>query len=658
LIPELGHFSLMLACVFAAAQFVLPLWGAHRGSVCLMRSASVLALGQMVALMVSFGCLVWSAVVDDFSVANIAENSAVLKPLLYKITGVWSNHEGSILLWSLILALYGGAMARVSKRLPSTLRARVIGVLGGISCGFILFALMTSNPFLRIWPAPLDGHGMNPLLQDPGLAIHPPLLYAGYVGFAVPFAFAVAALLEGRIDAMWGRCVRSWTLVAWSLLTSGIALGSWWAYYELGWGGYWFWDPVENASLMPWLTGTALLHSAIMVEKRDTMKVWTVLLAIATFSLSLSGTFLVRSGILNSVHAFASDPTRGVFILGLLGLVIGGSLSLFAWRATTLSLGGLFAPVSREGALVLNNILLCSICAVVITGTMYPPFADLLFGLKISVGKPFFDSAVLPLTIPLFAIMSIGPLLSWKHAALRPVLMRLWKAALISLMVGGLAVWGTHQFLPSLAFAGAVWLVAGSVGMITKRIQLGQLPLRESWARLRQLRAATFSAAIAHAGMGITVAGIAGMSLASHQIVMLHPGEVARVAGYDWQLLGITSEPGPNYQARIATLWVSQQGHPVAVMHPSRRLFNDSASSAFHTSGQTVQNTAISTNLLRDLYAVMGDERDGGVVLRLHVNPLAPWIWLGGLVMTLGGLIPLYGRRQRISSKQAMAVAC
>ncbi|MGH7211011.1 MAG: heme lyase CcmF/NrfE family subunit, partial [Acetobacteraceae bacterium] len=360
MIPELGHFAIALAVVLAGAQAVIPLWGAQARDARLMQAAPPLAIGQLLALLAAAAALVWSAVTDDFSVLNIAENSSALKPLLYKITGTWGNHEGSILLWCLILACCGGAVAIFGSRLPSSLRARVIGVLGLSSVGFLLFCLLASNPFTRLWPPPPGGQGMNPLLQDPGLAFHPPILYAGYVGFAVPFAFAIAALLEGRVDAAWGRWVRPWALGAWCFLTCGIALGSWWAYYELGWGGFWFWDPVENASLMPWLTGTALLHSAIVVEKREALKVWTVLLAIGTFSLSLSGTFMVRSGILNSVHSFANDPTRGVFILGLLALLIGGSLVLFAWRAPLLGAGGLFAPVSREGALVLNNVLLCS----------------------------------------------------------------------------------------------------------------------------------------------------------------------------------------------------------------------------------------------------------------------------------------------------------
>ena len=426
-------------------------------------------------------------------------------------------------------------MAVFGRGLPSALRARVIGVLGGTSVGFLLFSLLTSNPFVRLSPAPIDGQDMNPLLQDPGLAFHPPILYAGYVGFAVPFAFAVAALLEGRVDASWGRWVRPWTLASWCLLTGGISLGSWWAYYDLGWGGFWFWDPVENASLLPWLTGTALLHSAIVVEKREALKIWTVLLAIGTFSLSLSGTFLVRSGILNSVHAFANDPARGVFILGLLGVVIGGSLLLFALRAPALAAGGVFAPVSREGALVLNNVLLCSIAAVVITGTMYPLFSDLLLGDKLSVGAPFFNATVLPLAVPVFVAMAIGPVLPWKRAALLPALLRLWWAAAAAVVMGLLLV-TKLPVLPAFAFAGATWLIVSAGAEIVERIRLFRMPLADSGRRLRGLPVAAFGAALAHAGMGVTVAGIAGMSLASERVVLIHPGEQVQAAGLTWAL--------------------------------------------------------------------------------------------------------------------------
>jgi cytochrome c-type biogenesis protein CcmF len=641
LIPELGHFALALACVLAAAQATLPIWGAHRRDPRLMATAPALAIGQLIALATSYGALVWSSVVSDFTVLNVAENSHSLKPMIYKITGTWGNHEGSILLWCLILAICGGAVAAFGRNLPSALRARVIGVLGGSAAGFELFAVTTSNPFIRLWPPPADGQDMNPLLQDPGLAFHPPILYAGYVGFAIPFAFAVAALLEGRVDAAWGRWVRPWTLASWCLLTGGIALGSWWAYYELGWGGFWFWDPVENASLLPWLTGTALLHSAIVVEKREALKTWTVLLAIATFSLSLSGTFLVRSGILNSVHSFANDPTRGVFILGLLAIVIGGSLLLFAFRAPSLAASGLFAPLSREGALVLNNILLCSIAAVVLTGTTYPLFAQLLAGAQISVGAPFFNATVLPLSIPLFLAMSIGPVLSWKRAALAPALMRLWWAALASLVVGSIAALGYSRAMPAFAFGASAWLILGAAAELVERTRLFRVPLASSLARARATKLSVYGAAIAHAGMGVTVAGIAGMALASQTIVALHPGESTKMSGYTWTLEGLHDAPGPNYNSRIATVAVARGGDIIR-LEPSRR--------RFLTQDMTTTDAAIRTNLLYDIYVVLGEERDGAAVLRLHFNPLAPWIWLGGLVMATGGALSLADRRLRVGA--------
>jgi len=648
MIPELGHYALALATVIAFAQCFLPIWGAHRRDARLMAAAGPLAVAQLLALAVSCFALVYSSVVSDFSVTNVYENSASTKPLIYKITGAWGNHEGSILLWALILGLCGVAVTLRGGGLPSSLRARVLGVLGGTSAGFMLYAVLLSNPLLRTWPAPTEGQGMNPLLQDPGLAVHPPILYLGYVGFAVPFAFAVAALLEGRIDAAWGRWVRPWALLSWCFLTCGIALGSWWAYYELGWGGYWFWDPVENASLLPWLTGTALVHSAIVVEKREALKIWTVLLAIGTFSLSLSGTFLVRSGILNSVHSFANDPDRGVFILGLLAIVIGGSLALFAWRAPKLAEGGLFAPLSREGALVLNNLFLVSICTVVLIGTMYPPFADLLFGAKISVGAPFFQATVLPLVVPLIAAMTIGPVLPWKRAQLAPALQRLWWVALIALAVGAFAAIG-WKLLPGIAFGGAAWLIVGSLAEIAERIKLFRLPFRQSVARLGGISPAVWGSAVAHAGFGVTVAGIAAMSLATSVIVSVPVGSVEHVAGYDWKLVSLETLPGPNYVSRQATIDVSRNGKLVTIMRPARHSF---------TSQQiTTTDTAIHTMIYADLYAVLGDESGGNAVLRLHYNSGAPLIWLGGLIMALGGVASLLDRRLRVGAPARRAVA-
>ncbi|MBS0985559.1 heme lyase CcmF/NrfE family subunit [Acetobacter thailandicus] len=644
--PELGHYALALACVLAFAQAVVPLIGASTRDIRLLTLAPALALGQLLALLVSFLCLINAAVTDDFSVQNIVANSAVSKPLLYKITGVWGNHEGSVLLWILILGICGAAVAAFGRNLPGILRARVIAVLGIIAAGFELFCLTTSNPFARVWPAPMDGQGMNPLLQDPGLAFHPPILYTGYVGFAVPFAFAIAALIEGRVDAAWGRWVRPWAVAAWCFLTCGIALGSWWSYYVLGWGGYWFWDPVENASLIPWLTGTALIHSATVVEKRESLKIWTVLLAIATFSFSLSGTFLVRSGILNSVHAFANDPARGIFILALLALVIGGSLALFACRAPALTSGGFFAPVSREGALVLNNIFLCSICAVVVTGTMYPPFMSLLFDRTISVGKPFFDATTIPLALPLFIFMGIGPMLPWKRAQLWPVIQRLWITLILTGLAFAISLWGVAGVFPALSCGAAVWVILTSITDVTERIRLFRMPLSGSLQRARGLPRSVFGTALAHAGVGISVLGLAVMSQAQHKITEITPGTTQHLAGYDWTLEKVEQAPGPNYTAMTATVKVSRNGHLVAMMHPSRRSFN-----AQH---QTTTEVSIHTNLLADLYCVLGDQHGTDAnptyVLRLHYNPLAPWMWLGALIMAVGGILSLSDRRIRVGA--------
>ncbi len=643
-VPELGHFALALAVAFAFAQAILPLWGAHRRDARLIAAAPAIALGTFLCLAVAFFSLMYSSVTDDFSVFNIAQNSHSLKPLLYKITGVWGDHEGSILLWCLVLSLCGAAVALFGGSLPAGLRARVLGVMGLSSCGFMLFCLLESNPFLRLWPPPIDGRDMNPLLQDPGLAFHPPILYLGYVGMSVPFAFAVAALIEGRIDAAWGRWVRPWTLAAWCCLTGGIALGSWWSYYELGWGGFWFWDPVENASLLPWLTGTALLHSAIVVEKREALKVWTTLLAIGTFSLSLSGTFLVRSGILNSVHSFAQDPGRGVFILGLLGLVIGGSLLLFAIRAPALAASGIFAPISREGGLVLNNILLCSIAAVVMTGTTFPLFSDLLLGQKFSVGAPFFNATVLPLAVPVFAAMSIGPTLAWKRASLAPALARLWWAALAAAAIAFALSFRT-AIVPALALGAAAWLILGAIADVFGRIQLFRIPLRASLSRLAGLPRGAFGTTIAHAGLGVTIAGIAGMTLATSRVVLLKPGQSTDVAGYTWTLQSLSDAPGPNYVARVATVDVSRHGHHVVTLEPARR--------SFPVQQVTTAEARISTNGFRDLYAVLGDERDGSAVMRLHVNILAPWI----LVRRAdhGGRRPAVAVRQAAARRRPVA---
>ncbi len=649
MIPELGHFALGLALALALAMSGFGLVGAHRGEARLMGLVPPLALGVTLAVVASFLCLVASFVVNDTTVSAVVANSHSAKPMLYKISGTWGNHEGSMLLWVLILALCCGAVAGFGRTLPSALQSRVLAVLGLVAVGFLAFILATSDPFSRVWPPPMDGNGLNPILQDPGLAFHPPLLYLGYVGFAVTFAFAVAALIEGRVDAAWGRWVRPWALAAWSFLTLGIGLGSWWAYYELGWGGYWFWDPVENASLLPWLAGCALLHSAIVVEKREALKTWTVFLALLAFALSLLGTFLVRSGVLNSVHAFASDPARGVFILGLLMLYVGGGFALFAWRAQAMAPTGVFAPVSREGALVLNNLLLCSVAAVVLVGTLYPMFADLVLGQKISVGPPFFNTATLPLAVPLIGAMAVGPFLPWKRARLWPALQKLWWVALVALAAAllCLALEGVRVG-PALGFFAAAWLILGAKADFAQRIGLFSRP-RAAFGRALALPRAAWGGAMAHGGLGVTILGLAGMGLAVDRLALLHPGESVDLAGYEYRLDGVVDAQGANFAARRATVEVTRHGRAVVTLHPEKR--------SFPLARMTTSEAAIHTTWLEDLYVVLGEEREGGVVLRIHDNPLAPWIWLGAGIMALGGGLSLSDRRTRVAAPAAKAPA-
>ncbi len=639
MIPELGHFALILALAVALVQGTLPLLGASRGDIRLMDLGRTAALTQALLVIVAFGALTQAYVTSDFSVANVVANSHSAKPLLYKVSGVWGNHEGSMLLWALILALFGAAVALFGAGLPDTLRSRVLAIQALIGVGFLAFLLFTSNPFERVSPAPADGNGLNPLLQDPGLAFHPPLLYLGYVGFSVTYAFAIAALLEGRVDAAWARWVRPWTLAAWCFLTLGIALGSWWAYYILGWGGFWFWDPVENASLMPWLAGTALLHSAIVVEKRDALKSWTVLLAILAFSLSLLGTFLVRSGVLTSVHAFAQDPARGMYILGFLLFVTGGGLALYAWRAPQLQVGGLFQPVSREGALILNNLLLCTLAVTVLLGTLYPLFLDLLTGSKVSVGPPFFNATFVPICAPLFAALCVGPYLGWKRAELWPALQKLRVAFIVAVIAALVAatVIDSRATLAAVAFGFGVWLIAGSVGEFVQRlVRTGfKLPPRSS-----------LGMTIAHAGMGVVVLGAVGTGAWHTELMQtMKPGERVAFHGFDVKLDSIESLNGPNYVAERATLAVSAGGKAYTVLQPERRLFT--------VQRRQVAETAIHTNFLRDLYATLGEgDAAGGWVIRLYYNPLAPWIWLGAALCALGGFVSLSDRRLRVGAPQ------
>jgi cytochrome c-type biogenesis protein CcmF len=647
MIPELGHFALVLALLLAAAQSILPLVGAARGEVrgaLLMATGPTTAIGHAVFVATAFGCLMWSFAVSDFSVENVYQNSHSLKPLLYKITGTWGNHEGSMVLWLLILALCSGAVAVFGQNLPATLKARVIAVLGMIATGFLLFTILTSNPFTRVWPLPENGQDLNPLLQDPGLAFHPPFLYLGYVGTAVAFAFACAALIEGRVDAAWGRWVRPWTLAAWCSLTLGIGLGSWWAYYELGWGGFWFWDPVENASLMPWLLATALLHSAIVVEKREALKVWTILLALLTFSLSLLGTFLVRSGVLNSVHAFANDPERGVFILILLAITVGGSLLLFAWRAPSLEPKGIFSPISREGSLVLNNLLFATACAVVFVGTLYPLFADLMFDAKITVGPPFYNATVFPVFVPLLVAMAVGPLLPWKRADLWAALARLRLAAAIVAAFAVLYIAIVdRRLLPALGFALALWVVLAAGTDLAERIRLGRIPLRDSLARARGLPRGAIGGIIAHAAIGICLAGIAGKGIAPERITLMRPGEITTVGPHTLRFDGQRDIIGPNWRGTAGQLTLLRDGEPVGTLSPQRRFYP--------VQRMSTTEAAIRTSGIADLYAVIGEtSAEGATVVRLHWNPLAPWIWVGTVLMALGGLVSLTDRRLRVGA--------
>ena len=643
MITELGHFSLVLALFVALIQATIPLVGAsrrHLGWMTVGRSCALIGFGLTALAMLA---LMHAYVTSDFSVINVAENSHTDKPLLYKITGVWGNHEGSMLLWVFMLSLCSAAVALFSDNLPPALRARVLAVQGMIAVGFLLFILLTSNPFLRMIPPAPNGRGLNPVLQDPGLAFHPPCLYLGYVGVAVAFAFAVAALIEGRVDAAWARWVRPWTLASWCALTVGIAMGSWWAYYTLGWGGWWFWDPVENASFMPWLVGTALIHSSIVVEKRDTLKSWTILLAIITFSLSLVGTFLVRSGVLTSVHAFATDPERGTFILLLLVTAIGGSLALYAIRAPALKGGGLFAPISREGALVLNNVLLSCGCATVFLGTLYPLFLDAMGGPKLSVGFPFFNRTFAPMMVPMVIAVGIGPMMAWKRGDLLGALQRLWVAYIATVVAMLVAFYITYGG-PVMAVLGlglATWLGAAVLVEFAERIRLFRIPLADSLRRAVNLPRATYGMTIAHFGLAVSVAGFAASAFDKEAIEVLKPGGSIDIAGYQLTLEHVDRVPGPNYIADDASIRVTQDGKLVTTMHPERRFFP--------LQKQTTGETAIRTNLLADLYVALGEsDTAGNWTVRVYWKPLVPWIWMGAIIMAFGGAVSLSDRRWRV----------
>ena len=646
MIVEIGHFALILALCVAVTQSAVPMIGAHQNNRGWMAVAGPTAVAQLGLLLISFFALMYAYVTSDFSVKNVAANSNSLKPMIYKISGVWGNHEGSMLLWVLILALFGAIVAGFGRNLPPGLKARTLAVQALVSVGFLLFIILTSNPFERLVPAPIDGRGLNPLLQDPGLALHPPILYAGYVGFSISFSFAVAALIEGKVDAAWARWVRPWTLLAWLFLTAGIALGSWWAYYELGWGGWWYWDPVENASFMPWLVGTALLHSAIVVEKRDALKSWTILLAILTFSLSLIGTFLVRSGVLTSVHAFATDPERGVFILLLLVIAIGGSLALYAWRAPQLQSGGLFQPISREGGLVLNNLLLTTSAATVFLGTLYPLFLEAFGGGKVSVGPPFFNATFIPLMVPLVIALGVGPLLPWKRADLGGVLARLklaFAAALILTLITAYLTWGKGVF-GAMGIGIAVWLGASVLVEIGERIGLGRVSLSDSVKRAIGLPRAAWGRTLAHFGLAVTVAGVTGAGLWQvESIQIMRPGDKVEVSGYEFTFEGAENVRGPNYGAERGTFTVRDDGQVVAKLSGERR--------RYFVSGDETTEAGIHTTAMYDLYAVLGEPNGkGGWTTRLYHKPLVPWLWLGSIIMVLGGIVSLTDRRLRVGA--------
>jgi cytochrome c-type biogenesis protein CcmF len=631
---EIGQLALTLALALASVMAVSGIAGARVTAGISRRIASSAAMGMLVFIVLAFGTLVYAAAVSDFSVLNIANNSSLAKPMLYKITGVWGNHEGSMLLWMLVLALYTAAIA-FAKRGSERLTSAALGVQGLLAIAFLVFILFTSNPFLRVDPPPFDGAGLNPLLQDLGLAIHPPALYIGYVGLSASFAYAAAALITREVDASWARAARPFMLVAWIALTIGITLGSWWAYYELGWGGFWFWDPVENASLMPWLVATALLHSALATERTGAFRTWTLLLAIAAFSLSLIGTFLVRSGVLTSVHAFANDPERGTFILVMLVLAIGGALGLFAWRAPSLETGSAFEPVSRETALLVNNVLLVGAVATVFLGTLYPLFLDAFTGTKISVGPPFFALTFVPIFVALLILLPFGPRLLWRKAVFGEALRSLFPALGVAVIVAIVVCFVVKSHLAAAVglFGLAAWVISASLLDFVRR------PVRT---------AASFAVALAHAGLGVTLMGVAGTTLwRAETLSLLGPGETVQVGPYTLTMGRVERADGPNYAAIRADIHVSDGVRTIATLTPAKRVYP--------TEQQETAETAIRTTGVSDLYLALGDERGRGrFIVRAYFNPLAPFIWFGGAIMGLGGLASLWGRVRARSLQNAI----
>jgi cytochrome c-type biogenesis protein CcmF len=647
MIPELGHFALILALCIAAAQAVLSLVGAARGNTVWMSVARPAAQGQFVFVALAFGCLAYSFVNNDFSVLNVATNSNSSLPWFYRLAATWGSHEGSLLLWVLMLATWMTAVSVFSRHLPLDMVARILGVMALVSIGFLLFMLITSNPFERLLPPAPDGRDLNPLLQDPGMVIHPPMLYMGYVGFSVVFAFAIAALLSGRLDATWARWSRPWTTAAWCFLTVGIALGSWWAYYELGWGGWWFWDPVENASFMPWLVGTALMHSLAVTEKRGGFKVWTVLLAIMAFSLSLLGTFLVRSGVLTSVHAFATDPARGIFILAFLVIVIGASLALFAWRAPKVGLGGSFDPLSRESALLANNVLLVVAAASVLLGTLYPLFIDALGMGKISVGPPYFEAVFVPLMAPAIFLMGVGPLARWKQAELPDLAMRLKWAMGVALVTALLLPWVMGRWTPMIAFGLllSLWVALATAASVRERCVLLGAASGGIWATLGKLPRGFYGMSFAHLGVAVFIAGVTLVKgYETEKDVRMNPGDTVEVGGYTLRLEGFIEVPGPNYQATRGMFNVFRGDKQVRTMFPEKRFY--------HVQQMPMTEAAIAAGFTGDLYVSLGEPLpDGAWVVRVYRKPFIDWIWGGAFLMALGGILAISDRRYRVARK-------
>ncbi len=651
MIPELGHFALILALFLALLQGTLPLVGAARGNAAWMNVARPAAQGQFVFVLIAFACLVQAFVANDFSLAYVVSNSNSALPVHYRVAGAWGGHEGSLLLWMLMLSSWTIAVSLLSGRLPDDVVSRVLGVLGLVAVGFLSFMLFASNPFKRLLPAALDGRDLNPLLQDPGMVLHPPMLYMGYVGFSVAFAFAIAALLSGRLDATWARWSRPWTTMAWLFLTLGIALGSWWAYYELGWGGWWFWDPVENASFMPWLVGTALIHSLAVTEKRGAFKRWTVLLAICAFALSLLGTFLVRSGVLTSVHAFATDPRRGIFILVFLVVVVGGSLALFAWRAPRVGVGGRFEWLSRESMLLANNLLLLVAAASVMLGTLYPLFLDALGLGKISVGPPYFESVFVPLMAPALFLMGIGPLARWKQASLSELARLLRWAFMVSLIAALLLplTMGRWTLPASFGLLLALWIAASSAVNLARRLQ--GVPGAGIARKLRLLPHSYYGMLLAHLGIAVFVVGVTMVkTYEAEKDVRMAIGETVELGGYAFRLDAINDVTGPNYIAARGTVTVLKKGTPLRVMHPEKRVYK--------VQRNPMTEAAIDSGLTRDLYVSMGEPVSPTAwVMRVQIKPFVDWIWGGCVLMALGGLLAVLDRRYRVRAVSAAAPA-